>query len=57
MVIPLYIGSCGNKYDRSAASRNKLGYFLMEVIRRYADDGVDGINEYIDTVTPGKVQK
>lgn len=57
MVIPLYIGSCGNEYDRSAAIRNKLGSFLMEVIRRYADDGVDGINEYIDTVTPGKVQK
>lgn len=57
MVIPLYIGSYGNEYDRIAAIRNKLGYFLMEVIRRYADDGVDGINEYIDTVTPGKVQK
>lgn len=57
MVIPLYIGSYGNKYDRDKAIRNKLGYFLMEVIRRYADDGVDGIDEYIDTVTPGKVQK
>lgn len=57
MVIPLYIGSYGNEYDRSAAIRNKLGSFLMEVIRRYADGGVDVINEYIDTVTPGKVQK
>lgn len=57
MVIPLYLGSYGNKYDRDKAIRDKLGSFLMEVIRRYADDGVDGINEYIDTVTPGKVQK
>lgn len=57
MVIPLYLGSCGNEYERVPAIRNKLGSFLMEVIRRYADDGVDGINEYIGTVTPGKVQK
>lgn len=57
MVIPLYIGSYRDEYDRVRAIRNKLGSFLMEVIRRYADDGVDGINEYIDTITPRKAQK
>lgn len=57
MVIPLYIGSQKNKYERDDAIRNKLGSFLMEVIKRYADDGVEGINKYIETITPGKVNK
>lgn len=57
MVIPLYISSQKNKYERDDAIRNKLGSFLMEVIKRYADDGVEGINKYIETATPGKVNK
>ena len=57
MVIPLYISSQKNKYERDDAIRNKLGSFLMEVIKRYADDGVEGINKYIETITPGKVNR
>lgn len=57
MVIPLYISSQKNKYERDDAIRNKLGSFLMEVIKNYADDGVDGIVKYVETITPGKVNK
>ena len=42
MVIPLYISSQKNKHERDDAIRNKMGSFLMEVIKNYADDGVDG---------------
>ena len=54
MVIPLYISSQKNKYERDDAIRNKLGSFLMEVIRLYANDGVNGINKYIEDLTARK---
>lgn len=57
MVIPLYISSQKNKHERDDAIRDKLGSFLMEVIKNYADDGVDGIVKYVETITPGKVNK
>ena len=57
MVIPLYISSQKNKYERDDAIRNKLGSFLMEIIKNYADDGVNGIIKYVETVTTGKVNK
>ena len=47
-VIPEYIGSQKDKYERDDAIRSKLGSFLMEVIKLYADDGVNGINKYIE---------
>ena len=57
MVIPLYISSQKNKHERDDAIRDKLGSLLMEVIKNYADDGVDGIVKYVETITPGKVNK
>lgn len=53
-VIPEYIGSQKDKYARDDAIRSKLWSFLMEVIRLYADDGVNGINKYIEELTARK---
>lgn len=53
-VIPEYIGSQKDKYERDDAIRSKLWSFLMEVIRLYANDGVNGINKYIEDLTARK---
>ena len=53
-VIPEYIGSQKDKYERDDAIRSKLWSFLMEVIRLYANDGVNGINKYIEELTTRK---
>ena len=53
-VIPEYIGSQKDKYKRDDAIRDKLWRFLMEVIKLYADDGVNGINKHIEELTVRK---
>ncbi len=53
-VIPEYIGSQKDKYERDDATRSKLWSFLMEVIRLYANDGVNGINKYIEELITRK---
>ena len=55
-VIPEYIGSQKDKYERDDAIRSKLGSFLMEVIRLYADESLTASTN-IETATPGKVNK
>ena len=53
-VIPEYIGSQKDKYKRDDAIRSKLWSFLMKVIMLYADDGVNGINKYIEELITRK---
>ena len=51
MVITEYIGRQKDQGDRKKAIIEVIDRFIMEVIRAYADNGVDGINKYIDKET------
>ena len=51
MIIPEDIGPQENLYSRYDCIRKKLEEFIIRVIKRYADNGVDGINQYISERT------
>ena len=51
LIIPEYIGRQENVYSRYDCIREKLEGFINRVIRQYASNGVEGINQYIGELT------